>query len=257
MAFDIESLLQFRPAKFWCEKCFALWKYPTIEMREEEHKDFLTCQVCKVRYVPTDNTTVLGIESYLKEMSPQPLRDVKDLILHATQLGRIAQQFKRKENFYPPVRSLLRAILHAKSFIHFVSYGISPTMIGILKLAAQYVPVRGIISGNVGEQIISEVTDFAYEAPSLSLCFWKHGNVRGMDEPHQKLIVIDGLVAFKGSANLTHMAWRSANNGMDIIEVVSDVEEVIKLHNTFFSPLWAKQSKIEDEIRMDRDDVPF
>jgi len=130
-------------------------------------------------------------------------------------------------------------------------------MIGILKLAAQYVPVRGIISGNVAEQIISEVTDFKDEAPNLSLDFWKHGNLRGMDEPHHKLIVIDGLIAFKGSANLTHTAWRSVINGMDIIEVVTDTEEVIKLHNSFFSPLWARLSKLEDEICMDDDDIPF
>jgi phosphatidylserine/phosphatidylglycerophosphate/cardiolipin synthase-like enzyme len=133
-------------------------------------------------------------------------------------------------------------------------------MIGVLKLAAQYVPVRGIIAGNVGEQVVSEVTDFKDEAPNLSLHFWKHGNLRGMDEPHQKLIVIDGLIAFKGSANLTHLAWRSAIDDMDLIEVVTDVEDVIILHNRFFSSLWGRLSKFEDEIHMDPmddDDVPF
>src|SRR5262249_21598106 len=52
-----------------------------------------------------------------------------------------------------------------------------------------------------------------------------------MDVPHKKLIVIDGLLAFKGSANLTQTAWRSAEQGMDIIEVVSNISEVSRLHN--------------------------
>jgi hypothetical protein len=37
---------------------------------------------------------------------------------------------------------------------------------------------------------------------------------------------------------------------MDIIEVVSDVEEVIRLHNQFFSPLWGKISDVDDQVRM-------
>jgi len=130
-------------------------------------------------------------------------------------------------------------------------------MIGILKLTAQYVPIRGIISGNIGENIISEITDFKDEAQDLQLQFWKHGNFRGMDEPHHKLIVIDGLIAFKGSTNLNQVAWRSALNDMDIIEVVTDVDDVIRLHNRYFSPLWARLSKLEDEIPMTEDDVPF
>jgi Zn finger protein HypA/HybF involved in hydrogenase expression len=254
VAFDIEMLLNFQPAKHWCQKCFTLFREPYTEMHEAENYEFLQCNVCKVKYIATDEFSVHSIGPFLR-LSPQPLRDVKDLIAHGTSFARVAYNFKQKS--YPPVRSLLRAILNARSFIHFVSYGISPTMIGILKLAAQYVPIRGVVAGTISENVISEVDEFKDEAPGLSLHFWKHSNFRGMDEPHHKIVVIDGLIAFKGSANLTHTAWRSVSNGMDILEVVTDTDEVIKLHNCFFSPLWAKQSNVKDEILMDDDVVPF
>jgi phosphatidylserine/phosphatidylglycerophosphate/cardiolipin synthase-like enzyme len=66
--------------------------------------------------------------------------------------------------------------------------------------------------------------------------------------PHQKLVVIDGLMGFKGSANLTQTAWRKAEIGYDEIEVVTDVEKVINLHNRYFSPVWADLSEYGDTI---------
>jgi phosphatidylserine/phosphatidylglycerophosphate/cardiolipin synthase-like enzyme len=209
-----------------------------------------------VRYIATDVFPIHRIGPFLR-LSPQPLGGVKDLVAHGTSFARVAYNFKYMQRSFPPVRSLLKAILNARSFIHFVSYGISPAMIGILKLAAQYVPIRGIVDGIISENIISEIDEFKDEAPGLSLHFWRHGNFRGMDEPHQKIIVIDGLIGFKGSANLTHTAWRSVSNGMDILEVVTDTDEVIKLHNCFFSPLWAKRSNVKDEILMEDDNIPF
>jgi phosphatidylserine/phosphatidylglycerophosphate/cardiolipin synthase-like enzyme len=112
---------------------------------------------------------------------------------------------------YPPLRALLKALNQAKSFVHLVSYGITQIMMGALKVTAQHVPVRGIVAGrNLGEQITSDVEDYKNEAPDLSIAFWNHERFRGVDEPHQKLIIIDELLAFKGSGNFTRTAWRSA-----------------------------------------------
>jgi hypothetical protein len=63
--------------------------------------------------------------------------------------------------------------------------------------------------------------------------------------------VIDGLMTFKGSANLTQTAWRKAEKGRDEVEVVTDVEKVIKLHNRYFSPIWADLSEYGDAIAID------
>jgi phosphatidylserine/phosphatidylglycerophosphate/cardiolipin synthase-like enzyme len=157
---------------------------------------------------------------------------------------------KVQKEEYLPFRSFMQALLQARSFIHFTSYGITQLMIGILKMAAQHVRIRGIVSGNVGEQIISEVTIFSNEAPKLEIIFCESYGFRNTDIPHQKLVVIDGLLAFKGSANLTQMAWRSAAKNTDMIDVVSNIDEVINLHNRFFSSIWGKMSKIGEEVVM-------
>jgi hypothetical protein len=142
------------------------------------------------------------------------------------------------------------ALSEARSFVHFISWGITQLMIGALKVTAQRVPVRGIVSGSVGEQIMCEVDDFKNESPNLDIKFCETAGLRSIDIPHQKLIVIDGLLAFKGSANLTQKSWRSAAKGMEIIEVVSNIDEIISLHNQFFSTIWGKMKNHNGEIKI-------
>jgi len=244
MPFDIEAFLKFNPARYHCQKCLALWKDPHGGCEFNRDARFMKCRVCGVRYIPAEGYSVYRIGEYLSREAAQPLSGVKDIISHGTGLATISSTFKRARADYPPFRSLLQAFLHARSFIHFTSWGISQVTLGALKLAAQYVPVRGIVSGNIGENTISEVTDYKDEAPDLMIHFWKHSDFRSIEEPHQKLIVVDGLLAFKGSGNLSQTSWRSAANGMEMIEVVTDVDEVVSLHNRFFSPLWSKVSDI-------------
>jgi hypothetical protein len=71
------------------------------------------------------------------------------------------------------------------------------------------------------------------------------------DFPHQKLVVIDGMLAFKGSPNLTTSGWRKIDKRLEMVEVVTDVEEVIALHNEYFSPIWARCSSIGEQIVTD------
>jgi phosphatidylserine/phosphatidylglycerophosphate/cardiolipin synthase-like enzyme len=65
------------------------------------------------------------------------------------------------------------------------------------------------------------------------------------DPPHQKLIMIDGRLAFKGSANLTERSWRNAGRGRHHVEAVTNVAEVIALHNKFTSwSAWRAKASI-------------
>lgn len=63
-------------------------------------------------------------------------------------------------------------------------------------------------------------------------------------------MVIDGLLAFKGATNLTLAGWRKAARGRDVVEVVTNIEEVIDLNNRLFSPIWAELSDVGDTIVM-------
>jgi hypothetical protein len=249
-SFDIEALRHFRPATYWCKKCFALWRNPLSECVSYNDHSFLACNICKVKYRPADKYKYRDFPEYLNESSVQPLSHI-DVYSHARLFADTPWALRQRSPRLPPLFLLMDTLKSAKSFVHFVSVGITEIMMGILKMAAQSVSIRGIVAGRaIGENVISHIKDFKNESPNLEMAFWNYDQFRAMDEPHQKLIVVDGLLAFKGSSNLTQTAWRSAMNNMDVIEAVSDIEEVINFHNDFFSPLWARVSNVGDEITM-------
>jgi phosphatidylserine/phosphatidylglycerophosphate/cardiolipin synthase-like enzyme len=86
----------------------------------------------------------------------------------------------------------------------------SHVWIGALKLAAVRVPVYGWASDVEGHARV-ELTEYPTESPQL------HARVvptqTGIDAPHQKLVIIDGLLAFKGSTNLADSAMRKPITG--------------------------------------------
>ncbi|MBL8131670.1 MAG: hypothetical protein JNL42_07410 [Anaerolineae bacterium] len=224
--FDIASLLRFMPPQVACERCCALLP----------HLDGI-CPVCGVEYILTEE-----FPTYTDYFRQRGLTiQFHDLIEHSQRLARIARQIRESNggqtsSSYPPMRALLTALHSAERFVHFTTYGMSALLLGALKLTAQRVDVRGIVSGVKSDIMMREMTDYQDEAPHLHLRAFSGEETYF---PHQKIIVIDGLMAFKGSANMTDIGWRKAARGQEIIEVVTDVAEVVELNNRFFSPAWA------------------
>jgi hypothetical protein len=136
------------------------------------------------------------------------------------------------------MRLFLAALSEAKAFVHFASYGISHQMLGALKLTSMRVPVCGWAS-NVDSNTRAEMEEWPTETPNfktkaINSQYWRD------DVPHQKLVIIDGLLAFTGSANLTNHGMRQVDRAFDIQNVVTDLAEVSKLNNTYFSKVWAE-----------------
>jgi hypothetical protein len=264
-SFDIDSLLRFNPPQYLCKKCYALLNSLSVDViRKGEIGEIkVTCPICGVQYCSTQARLL----SAYKFLSDNGLKlQFNDLIGHSRKLASIAQRARvaltpqtngrSPRSSYPPMRTLLDALINAEEFVHFATYGISDMILGALKLAAQHVAVRGIISG-VDERLVGELTNYRDEAPGLSTIVYERGPWSGglSLSPHQKIVVVDGLLAFKGSANLTLSSLRNAAQGRDTFEIVTDVKEVIDLHNRFLSPIWAENSTLE-QINMD-DDLPF
>lgn len=226
--FDIDALLQFRPPRFFCERCAAL--LTEIDRR---------CPVCGVEYVATKQFPTAA--AYLRRRGLE-LR-VENLMEHCRGLAEIAHHMRESliapQPYYPPMRALLASFAAAHSFVHFTTYGMSALLLGTLKLAAQRVDVRGVVSGLKHEGMIREIEEYADESPRLNLKIFPQ-DARYF--PHQKIIVIDGLLAFKGSANMTDFGWRKAAVGHEVIEPVTNVNEVVDLHNRFFSPVWSGEA---------------
>lgn len=244
--FDIGSLLNFEPARYQCERCLGLLKKTPKEFSGKTNP---MCPLCNVTYVATDNFSTSQMDRYLEHIGYAI--QIENIFEHCKNLATIALKVRSLEETsevhppetYPPLRGLFEALNQARQFVHFTSYNISHLLIGALKLAAQRVNVRGLISG-IDEPTRRELEDFKEEAPRFTVRTFT-GDNQWKDMPHQKLVVIDGLLAFKGSANLTLNAWRKAAQALELLEVVSDVEEVISLNNKYFSPIW-KASATQD-----------
>lgn len=257
-SFDIESLLRFSPPKFLCAKCYGI-----ITSELFNSLILRICPICRVKYLATKSYS--DVSEYLESEGLKI--QFSNLIEHCKELANISNSAKEylkspnKEDIYPPyppIRALFKSLQNAKQFIHFITYGISELFLGALKLTAQRIDIRGIVS-NPSNYIIDELKNYPDEAPYLDIkiCKRKDELKKSKSIPHNKLIIIDGLMAFKGTANLQHLAWRNSIEGHDEIVVVTDVTEVIDLNNLYFSRLWSKLSGIEDEMEMELSRFPF
>lgn len=254
--FDIESLLSFSPARLLCRKCYGLQR----ELPLDPDTGQPTCQVCGVQYLETDDFSIWDSEKYLDQFGLH--LEFSDVVAHCRTLASIARTLR---NFYEnpriysafsPMRCLLAALQAAQAFVHFVTYGMSLQMVGAIRMTALRVPVRGVIS-NADARLVKELTDYRLESPGLDVKLFERSDKPEDWEaaPHQKVIVIDGLLAFKGAANFTVEGWRKASHGLDSIEVVTDMKEVMELNNRLFSRVWGG-SNIGKQVPMIKD-VPF
>jgi hypothetical protein len=136
------------------------------------------------------------------------------------------------------MRLFFQALSWAKHFVHFSSWGMSHIMVGALKVTSMRVPVYGFVS-DLGASTRTELTEYPTEAPQLHAKAIPTSD--GIyDAPHQKIVIIDGLLAFKGSTNLTGAGMRRADRGLDLSEIVTDFQQVTELNNKYFAPVWRK-----------------
>jgi hypothetical protein len=240
--FDIENLLYFQQPLAHCQKCLAILS----GMRRKQDRQ-IYCPVCRVQYAVFGNFQIDQFQTYFRNQGLYI--EINDPIEHCKQLALIASSMRLYSPDYPPVKGLLQGLNQAQCFVHLTSWGISHQFLGFLKMAAQRVKVRGIVSLPPDQAwLLPELECYKNEAPNLEIKAVCASSNRWDELPHQKLVVIDGLTAFRGSANLTQMAWRKAEIGYDEIEVITNVEEVSKLHNRYFSPVWANLSEYGDTI---------
>jgi phosphatidylserine/phosphatidylglycerophosphate/cardiolipin synthase-like enzyme len=247
-SFDITSILDFNPPNRICPACRGLIhdvKYQAPDDDPWGSGGQYSCPVCEVTFVgDIDDSDPWGasVDKHFRDNGW--VIDHNELIPHATALAKVVRQSRGQGNTFfstkqwPTMRTLFEVISRAKYFVHFTTWGISHQLIGALKMASMRVPVYGFAS-SIEAHARAELTDFPDETPNLQAKVIPSSDSIH-DAPHQKIIVIDGLVAFKGSTNLTNAGARRADRGLDVSELVTDSIEVTKLNNRYFAPVWRK-----------------
>ncbi|MGB3192249.1 MAG: phospholipase D-like domain-containing protein [Limnoraphis sp.] len=248
LGFDLQTLLNLQPPRAHCQKCLGL----LTSIHPCNEKGNIPCPVCGVETVVSGETRVEKYEKFRNHYKASNLYiEFDNIIEHAKKFASIAQKMHPHNRYYPPVSALLDSLNQAQSFVHINSFGISRDFLFALKLLAKKIPVRGIIALTPDKLWLrDELQNYSQESPNLQLkTIYDADNWATV--PHQKLIVIDGLIAFKGSTNLTLTAWRKAAQGYDNVELVTNLAQVMNLHNRFFSPIWANLSPYGNAIALD------
>jgi hypothetical protein len=244
---------------FLCPRCRAILGNQV----ESDDQGVAACQTCGSRLIPDPcdycngkppgQRPCLEVEAFLRDW--WSVVDIPDLPKHRAQLLTASKLVTGEDRHMGSVLTgLFQSLAAAKGFVHFTSWGISHLMLGALKLLSeQDVSVNGIVSGAY-PSVIEEVTKPTSDE-SLMMNIVAFPREESLSAPHQKLLVIDGLLAFKGSANLTTTAWRKAAEHREMIEVVTDPAEIAKLHNRYFSKAWLQWGSnrfmcLGDEIKM-------
>lgn len=244
---------------FLCPRCRA------ILGNQVEHDDqgVAACQTCGSRFIPDPcdycsgkppgQRPCLEAEAFFREW--WSAFDIPDLPKHRAQLLQACKLVTGEDRHTGTILTgLFRSLAATKGFVHFTSWGISHLMLGALKLLSeQDIWVNGIVSAAY-PSVIQEVTQpTADESLMMNIVAFAPEDSRY--KPHQKLLVIDGLLAFKGSANLTTTGWRKAAQQREMIEVVTAPAEIAKLHNIYFSKAWLQWGSnrfmcLGDDIKM-------
>jgi phosphatidylserine/phosphatidylglycerophosphate/cardiolipin synthase-like enzyme len=250
--FDITSILDFQPPRWVCPACRALINaFPSQPQRERptapppRGRLATFCPECDTQLTVDEYSKDKGVYQALNDEGLGIHR--KDLFAHATTLAKMVQASRGYGGVidrWPTMRLFFEALSRAQEFVHFTSWGMSHVMIGALKATSMRVPVYGFVS-SVADHARTELAEYPDEAPKL------HAKIipssQGIyDAPHQKIIIIDGLLAFKGSTNLTAAGMRRADCGLDVTDVVTDFHEVTTLNNKYFSPVWKRLNHHDD-----------
>lgn len=244
-----------------CVRCCGL--LPPLKKEQVAGYPYLiaafVCPACGIRYEPGTGKKYVSegdLKSYLEIMSGfdsgNLLVDFKAPLEHCRELAFVGVQLDAGGDYWTPLKCLFSAFEKAERFVHFVSFNLDLAMCGALALLAERVDLRGVV-GVAHESVEDEIS-------RLKLNVKIYGKNRWGDVPHQKVVVIDGVLAFKGSANLSTQAWQKAGKAkQELVESVTDLSAVVALNNSYFSKLWAQLHPTADVVHVtsDPDEIPF
>lgn len=224
---DLRHIAGFAPKVYRCENCLSLsdgrWLYTSRTKN-------VVCPACSIEYVPSDSYD--SAREYL-EASGYRSR-FRDLLGHARALAILSGRFSGE--YANPLAMLVRLFNSAQEFIHFVSHGLDLVMLGILAATSERVRVYGVVN-NSAPSAVKEIQTLRDDFRRLELRTYDNPADR-FGGPHQKLLVVDGLIGLTGSANLTTNSYRQAANAHNMINVITDTDEVADINNKFFSTAW-------------------
>ena len=138
--------------------------------------------------------------------------------------------------YTPNIWNISEAIRKAKHFIHVVTTTIDKHFFSLLYYKSKSDPLVEV------KLVIKELGKMRGYIADLIYVSNLENKVKVHEEAHQKLVIIDGVLAFKGSANLTEQGWRREGEIREIVAIPRIVE---KLNERFFAGFYKDAKPIK------------
>lgn len=153
-------------------------------------------------------------------------------------------RFADDRPYYRPLNYLLDTLKLAKGFVNVATESMDGFFLGMLALKQREPSIeqRVMIWHPQGlYQDFGQLMDHSTVVKGYQRR--ENAIARGLlvitvSKAHQKLIIIDGCIAFKGSANASLDAWTGQGN---IIEFLTDYNEIQRLNRKYFARYVAKK----------------
>jgi hypothetical protein len=216
-------------SKIWyCLDC-GDYSFSPPKNKSSQLREVWVCDVCQMDGVvdleATPNRNLMALAKDIKAEWPS---------------GR----FDDDRPYYRPLNYLLKSLRLAKAFINVATESMDGFFLGMLALKQ--------IEPDIEQRVIIWHPQHLYEDfgqlmdhSTIVKGYQRRENAiaRGLliatvSKAHQKLIIIDGCIAFKGSANASLDAWTGQGN---LVEFVTDHEEIRKLNQRYFAKYMAKK----------------
>lgn len=145
---------------------------------------------------------------------------------------------------YRPLNYLIQALTKAEYFIHVATESIDGFFLGLLamKYFEHDIEMRVMvwhpqkIYPDLKRLMDHSIIFKGYERRERPLA--RGILIATVSEVHQKLIIIDGCMAFKGSANATLDGWTRQG---ELIEFVNDSSSIRQLNRRYFAEFMARK----------------
>lgn len=153
-------------------------------------------------------------------------------------------RFDDDRPYYRPLNYLLDALRLAKGFVNIATESMDGFFLGMLALKQSEPDIEQRVMIWHPQRLYQDFSQLMDHSTIVKGYQRRENGIsRGLlvvtvSNAHQKLVVIDGCIAFKGSANASLDAWTGQGN---IIEFVTDRDEIWKLNRKYFAAYMAKK----------------
>lgn len=213
---------------WYCLEC-GDYTFSEPQTETNERRNLWTCPLCQTRRSIIKFDRLNGtLQAFAKQ----------------TETEFPSMRFDDPRPVYRPLNYLIQALNKAKYFIHVVTESIDGFFLGMLamKYVEPDIEMRVIVWHP--QRIYQDLKRLMEH--SIIFKGYEHGErplargilVATVSEAHQKLIVIDGCIAFKGSANATLDGWTRKG---ELIEFVTDSLALRQLNRYYFAEFMAKK----------------